>query len=124
MNLLETPKAPKTPAAAITVKGALSKLSKPSAASNTKAAKPATSATKPTKTAKPTKAVKPAKPLKPSSIRHPDGTIFYRADRKGREFICMLDGIQKAARPTLTHCYNFFFNQGFTGKIVELDLPK
>lgn len=118
MNLLETPKAPKTPAAAIIVKGALSKLSKPSAASNTKAAKPATSATKPTK------AVKPAKPLKPSSIRHPDGTIFYRADRKGREFICMLDGIQKAARPTLTHCYNFFFNQGFTGKIVELDLPK
>ena len=115
MNLLETPKAPKTPAAAIIVKGALSKLSKPSAASNTKAAKPAT---------KPTKAVKPAKPLKPSSIRHPDGTIFYRADRKGREFICMLDGIQKAARPTLTHCYNFFFNQGFTGKIVELDLPK
>ena len=112
MNLLETPKAPKTPAAAIIVKGALSKLSKPSAASNTKAAK------------KPTKAVKPAKPLKPSSIRHPDGTIFYRADRKGREFICMLDGIQKAARPTLTHCYNFFFNQGFTGKIVELDLPK
>jgi hypothetical protein len=73
---------------------------------------------------KPTKAAKPAKPLKPSSIRHPDGTIFYRADRKGREFICMLDGIQKAARPTLTHCYNFFFNQGFTGKIVELDLPK
>ena len=115
MNLLETPKAPKTPAAAIIVKGALSKLSKPSAASNTKAAKPAT---------KRTKAVKPAKPLKPSSIRHPDGTIFYRADRKGREFICMLDGIQKAARPTLTHCYNFFFNQGFTGKIVELDLPK
>ena len=118
MNLLETPKAPKTPAAAIIVKGALSKLSKPSAASNTKAAKRATSATKRTK------AVKPAKPLKPSSIRHPDGTIFYRADRKGREFICMLDGIQKAARPTLTHCYNFFFNQGFTGKIVELDLPK
>ena len=118
MNLLETPKAPKTPAAATIVKGALSKLSKPSAASNTKAAKPATSATKPTK------AAKPAKPLKPSSIRHPDGTIFYRADRKGREFICMLDGIQKAARPTLTHCYNFFFNQGFTGKIVELDLPK
>ena len=115
MNLLENPKAPKTPAAAIIVKGALSKLSKPSAASNTKAAKPAT---------KRTKAVKPAKPLKPSSIRHPDGTIFYRADRKGREFICMLDGIQKAARPTLTHCYNFFFNQGFTGKIVELDLPK
>ncbi len=115
MNLLEIPKAPKTPAAATIVKGALSKLSKPSAASNTKAAKPAT---------KRTKAVKPAKPLKPSSIRHPDGTIFYRADRKGREFICMLDGIQKAARPTLTHCYNFFFNQGFTGKIVELDLPK
>ena len=115
MNLLETPKAPKTPAAAIIVKGALSKLS------STKAAKPATSATSVTK---PTKAVKPAKPLKPSSIRHPDGTIFYRADRKGREFICMLDGIQKAARPTLTHCYNFFFNQGFTGKIVELDLPK
>ena len=118
MNLLETPKAPKTPAAAIIVKGALSKLSKPSTSSSTKAAK---TATKPTK---PTKAAKPAKPLKPSSIRHPDGTIFYRADRKGREFICMLDGIQKAARPTLTHCYNFFFNQGFTGKIVELDLPK
>ena len=118
MNLLETPKAPKTPAAAIIVKGALSKVSKPSTASSTKAAK---TATKPTK---PTKAAKPAKPLKPSSIRHPDGTIFYRADRKGREFICMLDGIQKAARPTLTHCYNFFFNQGFTGKIVELDLPK
>jgi len=118
MNLLETPKAPKTPAAATIVRGALSKLSKPSTASSTKAAK---TATKPTK---PTKAAKPAKPLKPSSIRHPDGTIFYRADRKGREFICMLDGIQKAARPTLTHCYNFFFNQGFTGKIVELDLPK
>jgi hypothetical protein len=118
MNLLETPKAPKLPINAVVVKGALSKVSKPSGASSAKSVKRATSATKPVK------AAKPAKPLKPSSIRHPDGTIFYRADRKGREFICMLDGIQKAARPTLTHCYNFFFNQGFTGKIVELDLPK
>jgi len=114
MNLLETPKVPKLPINAVIVKGALSKVSKPSNAKPVKAAKPT----------KPVKAAKPAKPLKPSSIRHPDGTIFYRADRKGREFICMLDGIQKAARPTLTHCYNFFFNQGFTGKIVELDLPK
>ena len=117
MNLLETPKAPKLPINAVIVKGALGKVSKSSGASSAKPVKAA-------KPAKPVKAAKPAKPLKPSSIRHPDGTIFYRADRKGREYICMLDGIQKAARPTLTHCYNFFFNQGFTGKIVELDLPK
>lgn len=38
-------------------------------------------------------------------VIHPDGTVFYRADRN--KFIAMWNGKQEAARPTAEACLNF-----------------
>jgi len=61
------------------------------------------------------KAVKAPKPViakvakvptnKPSKIVHPDGTIFFRADRN--KWIAMADGKQEAARDTVEKCIAF-----------------
>ena len=118
MNLLQTlqPQTVAAPTNAQVIKGALSKSGKkPEVAP--KAAKAAV--------AKPAKATKPKTAqaiLKPSALRHPDGTIFFRADRRpGRQYIAMLDGIQKAARPSVAHCRKYLENQGFKGTVVVLE---
>ena len=49
--------------------------------------------------------------VKGSKTVHPDGTVFFRADRQ--KWIAMLNGKQEAARPTKEGCVKFLEKKGF-----------
>lgn len=72
--------------------------------------------TKPTKAAKPAKVAKvkaakqrtatvTPKAPKATKVSHPDGTVFYRADRN--KWVAVWAGKQEAARPTVEACLKF-----------------
>ena len=61
-----------------------------------------------------------AKTTKPSKIVHPDGTVFFRADRN--KWIAMADGKQEAARDTAEKCVQFI-NKKYPGLTANI-LPK
>jgi hypothetical protein len=61
-----------------------------------------------------------AKTASPSKIVHPDGTVFFRADRN--KWIAMADGKQEAARDTAEKCVQFI-NKKYPGLTANV-LPK
>ena len=83
----------------------------PSLKKVTKSATPATP-----KVAKPVV----AKTVKPSKVVHPDGTVFFRADRN--KWIAVADGKQEAARDTAEKCIQFL-NKKYPTLTVNV-LPK
>ena len=87
---------------------------KPVVPSLKKVTKPVTPATP--KVAKP----KVAKAASPSKIVHPDGTVFFRADRN--MWIAMANGKQEAARNTAEKCVQFI-NKKYPGLTANI-LPK
>ena len=59
------------------------------------------------------------KPTKVSTkVVHPDGTIFYRADRN--KWVAMLNGKQECARDTIEKCQLFLAKKDFTGTVVVI----
>ena len=83
--------------------------------------KPATKAPKAEKVEKPAKVAKAPKVAKVTKADiHPDGTVFFRADRQ--KWIAMLNGKQEAARPTKEGCIKFLEKKGFDmSKIVVIE---
>jgi hypothetical protein len=72
---------------------------------------------KPVKAPVAPKVVKP-KVVKPAQIVHPDGTVFFREDRK--MFIAMWNGKQEAARPTVEGCLGFLKRKyNFDGVVLK-----
>ena len=84
----------------------------------TKPVPKAPKASKVEKAPKVEKVEKPAKVAKAPKVAkvtkadiHPDGTVFFRADRQ--KWIAMLNGKQEAARPTKEGCVKFLEKKGF-----------
>lgn len=64
-----------------------------------------------------TKVVKPAKSVT-TKVVHPDGTVFYRADRN--KWVAMWNQKQEAARPTAEACLAFLKKKyNVTGKVIK-----
>ena len=64
-----------------------------------------------------TKVLKSAKSSS-TKVVHPDGTVFYRADRE--KWIAMMNGKQEAARPTPEACLNFLLKKyNVTGTVLN-----
>ena len=53
-----------------------------------------------------------------TKVVHPDGTIFFRADRN--KWVAMLNGKQEAARNTIEQCQLFLAKKDFAGTVVVI----
>ena len=64
-----------------------------------------------------TKVLKSAKSSS-TKVVHPDGTVFYRADRQ--KWVAMMNSKQEAARPTPEACLAFLLKKyNVTGKVIK-----
>ena len=55
---------------------------------------------------------------KAAKVTHPDGTVFFRADRQ--KWVAVVGGKQEAARPTAEACMNFLMKKyGITGVVLK-----